>query len=85
MKAPPWYIGIPMFVAACYAGVAALAYFDKPLSYDTIAKQEAAECVRKKGGGGWRGSMGVSLEKFCEAYGLVEMHKIRRKDHPELY
>ena len=43
------------------------------------------KCIRDKGMGVWRGSMGVSLERFCEA--AVGLAAIRQdmKVHPENY
>lgn len=54
-------------------------------TYADLAKDKAEECVRKKGFGEWRGSMGVSLEKFCEGVGNLAALKQHRADHPEKY
>lgn len=57
----------------------------KPYTYAQLASDEAARCIRNKGDGQWRGSMGISLDTFCQAVGRLEMLRAQRKDHPELF
>jgi hypothetical protein len=56
-----------------------------PKTVGDLAKQYAADCVRNKGSGNWHGSMGISLEKFCEAAGDLQALEEDRKEHPERY
>jgi hypothetical protein len=57
----------------------------QPYTYQDLARDKAAECVRNKGYGNWVGSMGMTLEKFCEAAGNLSALQQHRKDHPEKY
>ena len=57
----------------------------KPYTYADLARDEAAKCVRNKGGGHWRGSLGVTLEQFCEGVGNIRALAEHKKDHPEKY
>lgn len=57
----------------------------KPATYGDIARDAAASCVRNKGGGHWRGSLGVTLEQFCEGVGNIQAMTAHRKAHPEKY
>jgi len=51
--------------------------------YADLARDNAAECLREKGAGQWQGSMGGTLEQFCDAAGkLAALHQ-RCLDHPE--
>lgn len=56
-----------------------------PYTYQDIARDEAADCVRNKGGGHWRGSLGVTLEQFCQGVGNIQALTAHRKAHPEQY
>lgn len=57
----------------------------KPYTYGDLARDEAADCVRNKGGGHWRGSLGVTLEDFCQGVGNIKSMTAHRKAHPEKY
>ena len=52
-------------------------------TYADLARDKAAECVQQRGAGNWRASMGVTLEKFCDAAGALVAHGQMCSDHPE--
>ncbi len=56
---------------------------------DPVAKlairPETQECVMEKGNGHWVGSMGITLEKFCESATALQLLEQDRREHPENY
>ncbi len=45
----------------------------------------AQRCIDNKGDGEWYGSMGISLQKFCEGAAALQDLEEDRKTHPENY
>ena len=90
---PAWRANIEHALAAIAAGVIILLVtafvFSAVEGPKTQVELETEKCVREKGYGNWRGSLGVSLEQFCDL--AVRMHfdaKQRledRRNYPELY
>src|SRR5512135_2831250 len=52
-------------------------------SYQDLARDKAAECIRNKGGGEWRAALGISLKDFCRFYGTMKAHEQFCREHPQ--
>jgi hypothetical protein len=44
---------------------------------------EKQACIDSNGDGQWRGSLGVSLDSFCETVASAKMHAAYCSEHPE--
>ncbi|MBX3447554.1 MAG: hypothetical protein KF765_12440 [Parvibaculaceae bacterium] len=71
-----WIIGIPLFLFI----IIVIAEGPK-----TQIEIDTEQCIREKGFGNWRGSLGISLEQFCKASAQYKAILQHRRDHPELY
>lgn len=81
-------IVVGIVVAAGFTLIAMLV-LGSLLPEKTQTQIAAEQCVREKGYGSWRGSLGVSLEEFCDLAARLHFHakrqNERRRDYPELY
>lgn len=51
-------------------------------TYGELAAQKAERCIRNKGEGEWRGSMGITLAEFCKAAANLEVLRMVCKEDP---
>lgn len=57
----------------------------QPMTYGEIAAAEKQNCIERNGYGGWVGSSGVSLDKFCQTFGQLKALAEERHDHPDRF
>ena len=82
MKALLW---IAATLAAAFSLIEVIGNNAGPRTYGEISQQEKDRCIVYKGNGAWRGSSGITLEKFCEAAGALKALQAERRDHPERF
>lgn len=62
----PWIIGVPICL---FMLLLLIGSFTGPRTTLDLARMETEQCIRRNGDGEWTGSLGVTLERFCEAKG----------------
>jgi hypothetical protein len=63
-----WWLWVPL---GLLVGLFILGAITGPKNTTELAQMEAESCIRNKGDGEWRGSLGVSLETFCKTKGAL--------------
>lgn len=79
-----WPLWLATAAAVPAAFVVAVALFTpSTITYEELARDETARCLRAKGDGAWRASSGVTLDAFCRARGTASAMEQLCRDHPE--
>lgn len=75
----PWIIGVPI---GLFLLVMVIGAFTGPKTTLDIGKMVTERCIRTNGDGEWRGSLGITLEMYCQAKGSMEAIKEGCKINP---
>jgi len=71
-KRTKWWLWAPLgFVALLFVWGA----ITGPKDTAELARMETEACMRTEGGGAWRASSGITLEKFCQTAGAVAAYR----------
>lgn len=79
-KSVKWWLWGPV---ALVVTIFVFGAMNGPKTYADLAAMETQSCIRSKGDGHWRASMGVTLETFCRTAGNIEARRELCKSHPE--